>query len=144
MRSSGYQTSGKQKLVAFLSRNGGKQYSVDALHAEMTAEGAVIGKSSLYRQLEALCAKGAVRKFRDENSKVSYFQYIGDDSGCSEHLHLKCEACGKLIHLHCEQARALLSHITSEHGFGINSKKSVLYGLCRDCKEGGRDTCAKK
>ena len=138
MRSSGYQTSGKTKLVEFLRRNEGKQFSVDALHAEMTAEGTEIGKSSLYRQLEVLCEKGAVRKFRDENSKVSYFQYIGDDSGCSEHLHLKCEACGKLIHLHCEQARALVAHITGEHGFRIDSKKSVLYGRCRTCFEGGK------
>ncbi len=139
MRSSGYRTSGKMKLVEFLCRNENKQYSVDALHAQMTAEGTEIGKSSLYRQLEALCKKGAVRKFRDEDGKISYFQYIGDDSGCSEHLHLKCEKCGKLIHLHCEQAHALICHITGEHGFRIDSKKSVLYGLCRACREGGEE-----
>jgi Fur family ferric uptake transcriptional regulator len=137
MRSSGYETSGKLKLVEFLCRNASKQISVDSLYEGMTAEGTEIGKSSLYRQLEDLCRKGKVRKFRDENSKVSFFQYIGDDSGCSEHLHLKCERCGNLIHLHCRQAHALLAHITGEHGFRIDSKRSVLYGLCRTCAEGG-------
>ena len=69
MRSSTYQTSGRLRLTDFLARNVHKQYSVQALHAALTKEGANIGKSSLYRQLEKLCEEGVVRK-------PSTFEYL--------------------------------------------------------------------
>lgn len=119
--------------MAFLAQNVHKQYSVEALYEALTEEGILIGKSSLYRQLEKLCGEGIVRKFRDEEQSVSYFQYVGDNADCQKHLHLKCQACGKLIHLHCDMAGELVSHIAAEHGFLIDSKKSVLYGLCKEC-----------
>lgn len=133
MRSSTYNTGGRIRLLAFLSRNVHKQYSVEALHAALTHEGILIGKSSLYRQLQKLCGEGVVRKFRDAEKNISFFQYIGDDADCQKHLHLKCQCCGKLIHLHCDMAGELVSHIGAEHGFVIDSKKSVLYGLCKEC-----------
>ena len=137
MRSSTYNTSGKIKLTAFLASNPNRQYSVASLYAVLLAQGIRIGKSSLYRQLEKLSADGVVRKFRDAETNNSFFQYIGDDAECSKHLHLKCRLCGKLIHLHCEPAGELVKHIEQEHGFHIDSKKSVLYGFCRECKAGG-------
>lgn len=137
MRNSTYNTSGRMKLTAFLARNLHKQYSVEDLYAELTGEGVQIGKSSLYRQLEKLCEAGVVRKFRDAEKNRSFFQYVGDDAECGKHLHLKCQTCGKLIHLHCEPAGELVSHIAGEHGFQIDSKRSVLYGTCRVCAEGG-------
>lgn len=138
MRNSSYNTSGKRKLIAFLAKNEHKEYSVQSLHEALTAEGIEIGKSSLYRLLEKLCESGAVRKFRDEATDLAVFQYVGDDAECARHLHLKCKTCGRLIHLHCELAGELVSHISAEHGFRIDSKGSVLYGICRACGEGER------
>lgn len=137
MRNSTYNTSGRMKLTAFLARNQHKQYTVEELCAQMRGEGMSASKSSLYRQLEKLCEAGVVRKFRDAEKNSSFFQYIGDDADCGKHLHLKCRLCGKLIHLHCELAGSLVSHIADEHDFRIDSKKSVLYGVCRECKNGG-------
>ncbi|MBE6662555.1 MAG: transcriptional repressor [Ruminococcaceae bacterium] len=133
MRSSTYNTSGRMQLTDFLARNVHKQYSVQALHAALAKEGIAIGKSSLYRQLERLCEEGVVRKFRDAEKDLSFFQYIGSDEDCAKHLHLKCRTCGKLIHLHCDAAGELVAHIAAEHGFAIDSKKSVLYGTCKEC-----------
>lgn len=137
MRNSTYNTSGRMRLTAFLSRNQHRQYTVEELCAEMTGEGLVVSKSSLYRQLEKLCEAGEVRKFREADGASSFFQYVGDDAECAKHLHLKCQLCGKLIHLHCDMAGELVAHIADEHGFRIDSKKSVLYGLCRECRAGG-------
>ena len=133
MRNSSYNTSGKRKLIAFLAKNEHKEYSVQSLHEALSAEGIAVGKSSLYRLLEKLCESGEVRKFRDEATDQAVFQYVGDAAECTRHLHLKCKACGRLIHLHCDLAGELVAHISVEHGFRIDSKGSVLYGVCRAC-----------
>ena len=138
MRNSSYNTSGKRKLIAFLAKNEHKEYTVQTLHRALAAEGTEIGRSSLYRLLEKLCEAGVVRKFRDEGTNLAAFQYVGDDAECARHLHLKCKSCGRLIHLHCELAGELVAHICAEHGFRIDSKGSVLWGVCRDCGEGER------
>lgn len=135
MRSSSYNTANRALLVAFLSRESERQFTVESLHDALSAQGMPIGKSSLYRILEKLCASGEVRKFTEGESAV--FQYIGDDSACGSHLHLKCSECGRLIHLECDKSGELLAHIARDHGFQIDSKKSVLYGHCRSCCERG-------
>ena len=137
MRNSSYNTSGKRRLLAFLAKNEHKEFSVQSLHEALLAEGIVVGKSSLYRLLEKLCETGEVRKFRATETDLSVFQYVGDAADCAKHLHLKCKTCGRLIHLHCDLAGELVSHISAEHGFRIDSKGSVLYGLCRACAEEG-------
>ncbi len=133
MRNSGYNTSGKRRLIAFLAKNEHKEFSVQSLYQALSADGLKIPKSSLYRLLEKLCETGEVRKFRDAETDLAAFQYVGDDGECARHLHLKCKTCGRLIHLHCDLAGELVSHISAEHGFRIDSKGSVLYGVCRSC-----------
>lgn len=140
MRRSTYNTANRASLLTFLEKVPDRQFTVESLYAELCAEGITIGKSSLYRILDKLCAEGTVRKFRDAERDSSFFQYVGSDAECDHHLHLKCIACGKLIHLECGMAGDLVKHIREEHGFVIDSKKSVLYGLCRECRLlGGKD-----
>ena len=134
MRRSTYNTSGKKALVRFLAAHDDRQFTVEELFAALTAEEIRIGKSSLYRLLERLCAEGAVRKFKQEQSDASLFQYIGSDAECAHHLHLKCSECGKLVHLHCDMSAELVEHIFHDHGFSIDRKRSVLYGICRECE----------
>ncbi len=135
MRSSTYNTFGRRALLAFLEENTDRQFTVEELSNELTAQSIKVGKSSLYRLLDKLCAEGAVRKFKHEESDSSVFQYIGSDAECSLHLHLKCTACGRLVHLHCAKSADLIDHILHDHGFTVDRKRSVLYGLCRDCEK---------
>ncbi len=134
MARTSYNTVGKKALVAYLCKESHRQFSVEELLEGLRAEQILIGKSSLYRLLDKLCTEGAVRKFKSENEGASLFQYIGSDAECGHHLHLKCTVCGKLVHLHCEQSALLVEHIFHEHGFAIDRKRSVLYGICRDCE----------
>lgn len=128
-----YNTTGRRKLIAFMESHTDRQYTVEELYGAMTADGSRVGKSSLYRLLEGLCDEGILRKFRENEQSASTFQYIGTDADCGQHLHLKCAVCGRLIHLECAMSRELVAHILHEHGFRIDSKKSVLWGVCEEC-----------
>jgi len=134
MRNKAYNTAGKKALIEYLAQNRDRQFTVDELFTALAEIGASVGKSSLYRLLERLVADGMVRKFKESELSSAAFQYIGNDKDCSHHLHLKCAECGKLVHLECPNSVALIAHIYEEHGFSIDSKKSVLYGKCKDCQ----------
>ena len=49
---------------------------------------------------------------------------------------MKCVACGKLEHLSCSHLDGIGEHVAREHGFLIDSSRTVFYGICKEC--GGR------
>jgi len=100
-------------------------------------------------------AEGQVRRYSAGQGESACFQLIEGGKECSEHFHLKCERCGKLMHLECVHMDSLKDHLMAAHGFSVNSSQTVLYGLCSECtgqektagpcKEcAGKDDCAKE
>lgn len=138
-----YRTEGRQRLLFFLQTHPDQQFTVaeigTSLHGDEPDAGIPTGQSSLYRQLAALCADGTVRKYRAEGQKCFVYQYIGE-TDCRHHFHLKCLSCGRLVHLRCGMSQELLAHIREEHGFRVDSGRSILYGLCRDCAAPEQET----
>ena len=54
---------------------------------------------------------------------------------CSHHLHMHCVKCGKVFHLNCSFMDEIAHHLNEEHGFVIDCEKSVLMGLCEECRK---------
>ncbi len=129
--SKSYKTEGKEKLVTFISSHPDIQYTVDEICRSLYGD--TSRQSSIYRNLSALCQEGKVRKFRSEGQSSFVYQYLGGENRCHEHFHLKCIECGRLIHLECKMGEELRSHIMSDHGFIVDSGRSILYGKCREC-----------
>ena len=134
-----YKTSGRERLISFLSAHPDTPYTVDELAARLHPDApARSGKSSLYRQLSELVADGSVRCDRedrasgDRRAAASVYRYVAGND-CHSHVHLRCTACGKLVHLDCHLADDLLSHIRADHRFSIDPARSVLYGTCEEC-----------
>ncbi len=137
-----YKTSGRERLISFLSSHPDTPYTVDELAAQMHPDALVrSGKSSLYRQLSELVADGTVRCDREERgggdrrAAASVYRYVARQD-CAGHIHLQCLGCGKLIHLDCHIATDLLAHIREDHCFRIDAGRSVLYGICDACGAG--------
>ena len=55
------------------------------------------------------------------------------------YLDLKCVKCGKIIHLECHFMEEISHHIEESHGFTLQCKNSILYGVCKECKGSGED-----
>ena len=131
-----YKTAGRQKLLDFLQSHPDRQFTVDELVVELnrtrkdTKAGS--GKSTLYRHLSELCDEGTARKYRSDTQSAYVYQYVGTGD-CCHHFHLKCVSCGTLVHLECTVSEELLAHIQSDHGFRVDSGRSILYGMCEDC-----------
>lgn len=130
-----YNTEQRKMLLNYLKENSEREFSIDALSLELgEISGGKIGKSTIYRQVKELCRSGLLRRFRKEGKTVVY-QYMEHGGDCCNHFHLKCTACGRLVHLECADAENLAKHIKEKHGFVLDLSKTVLYGLCKECRE---------
>ena len=123
-----YNTEKRNELLRFFKENADTAFSLEEICRRLTEDGR--GKSTLYRQTARLVEEGFVSRMPVGARKFVY-QYM-DKQHCSEHLHLKCMGCGKLVHLDCSTSHALLASLLSSQGFALDGG-SVLYGKCRAC-----------
>lgn len=135
----GYNTKQKQAVLGYLKKFTDRQLSAAEIAEGVEKEG--IGKSTVYRQIKSLCQEGSVRRFRGSDGKQVLYQYFSGRE-CSEHFHLKCNVCGKVVHLDCRHIDEFRGHIIDKHGFYIDTLSTVIYGCCGECakaKENGGD-----
>ena len=128
----GYETKQSRLVFDFLGNNADRHFSAEEVYSSLRGVGGKIGRTTVYRQLERLVENGKVRKFSTGDSDACCYQFSNSDS-CSNHYHLKCSACGRLIHTECDFLDKLSDHIFIDHKFTVDSSKTVLYGLCKDC-----------
>ena len=126
-----YKTKQKKQLVEYFKNNTSKQLSVNEIVMGVCPNGS--GKSTVYSLISKMVEDGSLIRLRGDDANSILFQYAGEETGCSEHFHLKCTECGKLIHLDCDLFDKVGNHIKDEHQFIIDTKKTILYGLCTDC-----------
>ena len=134
-----YQTKQKQSVLQCLRSNSERALTAEELTALLHAGGAKIGKTTVYRCLDKLSQSGLVRRFSAGRGQSATFQLMEHHQPCSEHLHLKCTACGRFIHLECGVMAGVNEHVLEHHGFWIDNTKSLLFGLCKDCLEKEKD-----
>lgn len=126
-----YQTKQKSLLIDFFKKNTKKQFSMNEIISAVCPDGK--GKSTIYRIISQMTNSGNLIKMQSESKAVVY-QYVGEGTDCSSHFHLKCSQCGALIHLDCEHIDKISKHILDEHNFILDMKKTVFYGICKNCQ----------
>ena len=131
---SNYRTRQQNCLIDYLTQHEGQHFTAAQIHAHFAEGDQSIGTATVYRQLEKLVDEGVVRRYKLETEESAYYEYVGDNPGCSAHLHCKCERCGTLIHMDCEELEAIRRHLLEEHGFLWNPRRTVFYGICEACR----------
>lgn len=127
-----YETESRRAVCEFLRENSDKQYTAEEV-ASVLSEHA--GKSTVYRLLSRLCEEGAIRRLSREGERSAVYQAIPDDK-CLGHLHMKCVECGRLVHLNEAETRRIAG-VAVGRGFALDTKRTMVYGLCGDCAGGG-------
>lgn len=136
-----YKTRQRQALLDYFSSVKGQHVTVGDVCAYFQEQGAPIGKTTVYRQVEALAAEGVLRKYVIDESSAACFAFEEETPHCQA-LHCKCEQCGKLLHLPADTFAAMERDLSGRHGFRLNRRRTVLYGLCEDCTTTGGGGCA--
>ena len=128
-----YNTKQKAVLVDCLEKHKHESLTVDGVRIALEDEGYEVGRSTVYRHLEALVEEGIISRFASAEGKTVTYRFIGAACGDDCHFHLVCTECGEIEHTHCHEMEALLLHMAQEHGFKINERKTLFYGLCKKC-----------
>lgn len=126
-----YKTDGKQAVLDFFQKNSEKAYSCCEAFLAVSKSG--IGKSSVYRIISAFEKDGILKKVHNPSGRDTLYRYASEGS-CSEHLHLKCLSCGKLIHLDRVTTGAVEESLLSNSGFTLD-ERTPLFGKCKSCSE---------
>ena len=131
-----YNTKQKDEILRCISGFGEAHFTAADVVSRLSAEGVSVGQATVYRFIDRLASVGKLRKYVVDGTTAACYQVINDGhhESCREHFHLKCKVCGRLIHVECEELRKIAEHISKDHGFAVDSSKTVFYGVCKDCK----------
>ncbi|MGN0622228.1 MAG: Fur family transcriptional regulator [Porcipelethomonas sp.] len=135
MRPSAYNTKQKEKIFNYIKNNSNRHITAAEIVSYLSREETPVGTATVYRYLDKLVSGGVIRKYTLDEKSSACYQYINQDEKCSEHFHLKCTECGRLIHTDCSFMQSLDEHIFEHHQFRVDNSRTVLYGRCRDCEK---------
>ena len=130
-----YKTKQREVIPSYIKQTSGKHITAGDVCDYFKEQGTPIGQATVYRQLESLVDEGIVNKYNIDANSPACFEYVADGEHDSDGIcfHAKCEECGKLIHLHCEEILKIRDHLSEDHGFVLDPKRTVFYGLCEEC-----------
>ncbi len=131
---SAYETIARRELLEYLKATPGRHCTAAEIRDHFTECGRPLSMATIYRQLERFTAEGRIRKYILGPGESACYAYE-DGRQCCSHLHCKCEICDRLIHLDCEERREIQTHLLEQHGFSWDRGKTVLYGICEDCRK---------
>lgn len=135
MGETGYTTVSRKKIMEFLQENRDRTVTAADIDAFLKHQGSKVNITTIYRYLDKLTKEGTVMKYVAQKGSQAAYQYVEHGHHCEEHLHCKCVRCGHIIHLECAFMNEISEHIENEHGFTLQCKDSILYGICRACRE---------
>ena len=130
-----YATTTRKKILEYLQQNSDRTVTVADIDTYLKSHESEVNLTTIYRYLDKLAKEGTVIKYVAEKGSQATYQYVEKGHHCEKHLHLKCVSCGCIIHLECEFMDEIAEHILKDHGFELQCKNSILYGLCRECRK---------
>lgn len=128
-----YTTASRKKILEYLKENHNRTLTAAEIDSYLKESGNEVNITTIYRYLDKLEKEGAVMKYVAEKGSQAVYQYIEQGHQCENHLHLKCTKCGTILHLECDFMHEIAEHIQKEHGFVLQCKNSIVYGICREC-----------
>jgi Fur family ferric uptake transcriptional regulator len=129
-----YRTKNRDALVAYLQSREGEHVTVNEIHDHFRQAGSSMGLATIYRQLEHFVEDGRIQKYLTGSGDSACYAFVENTEACESHFHCKCEECGRLIHLDCDELREIRAHLLAHHGFSWDTRRTVFYGLCGECR----------
>ncbi|MDA8195933.1 MAG: Fur family transcriptional regulator [Actinomycetota bacterium] len=123
-------TQQKEQLVSVLEADRSFR-SAQEIFARLRTDGIQIGLTTVYSQLKALEAQGAVEVSRSINGEATYRKcQVG-----SHHHHIVCRDCGVSVEFTVDSFEAAANQIAKENGFTMLSHTVEVFGLCANCSQ---------
>lgn len=119
----------QKNMVLNAVRNLKNHATAEEIYDLVIKEHTTIGKSTVYRNLNALAEKGEIRKVGIPDGPDRY------DHLLSEHYHVKCVKCKRLFDVDMKILPDLNEYIKEAQGMEFLSYDILFKGICTSCKE---------
>ena len=127
-----YMTRQQQAVLEAVRRETGG-VTAAALTEALHRCGESVGLTTVYRQLERLAQRGLVHKIVTDEG--TYYQYCDARERGQDCFLLKCRQCGRVTHADCSHLGELYRHLEAAHGFTVDPRQTLFYGLCARCRQ---------
>ncbi|MEU9887598.1 transcriptional repressor [Sphaerisporangium sp. NPDC051017] len=121
-------TSRREAVREILVRSEGFRSAQD-IYAELRADGAKIGLTTVYRALQSLADAGQVDVLRTDDGESVY-------RACAtgtHHHHLVCRRCGRTVEVAGPAVERWAEAVGAEHGFTAITHTVEVFGTCGSC-----------
>lgn len=132
-----YNTKQREEILRCIYSMGKKHFTASDVINAIAGSSEPVGSATVYRTIDMLVESNKLRKFFIDGSTSACYQLSDKNNSeeCQNHFHLKCLCCQKLFHVDCKHIEDLKKHIENDHAFDIDMSKTVLYGICNECKK---------
>lgn len=124
----GYPMTAQRRLLLELIQQADGHIDARELYQLANDKGEFISPATIYRSLNLFKQLGLVDERR--LGKVRCYYEIKRNS---EHQHLVCTCCGKIMEIESPLIRRLVNKVQSEHGFHVTKVEFYLEGFCERC-----------
>lgn len=129
-----YMTRQRRELLQFFRDHPDQRFTAQDIADRLTQTSRwPISISAVYRNLSMLEKEGFLLRSPGDKPRESLYRFVNSDD-CTNKLHLICEKCGDTIHLDETSANTLIQSTAEADGFSIDTSKTTIYGICKNCK----------
>ena len=134
-----YNTRQREIVLSLMARNADSYLTVDSVCRLLAEEGSGVGRTTVYRTLERLVSEGKMSKVPGIRGEAAQYRALAPEAPVGSMGQMRCVRCGRVYPLDCQMLESFAKHVLQEHGFAIDQRKTVIYGLCPACRAEARD-----
>lgn len=128
LRGSGLRATPARRAVIDVLQTMRGHMTVSEVIKALAVTGSKFDQSTVYRVLSDLGGVGLVAESRLSPGDT-VFEWISQ----SNHHHLQCTSCGRILPLDDELVQEFIVKVHDRHGFHVNATHLVLSGIEHDC-----------
>ncbi|MGE5602897.1 MAG: Fur family transcriptional regulator [Nitrososphaerales archaeon] len=129
LRTTGRRLTGQRQLLLQLIEEHGGHLDAHELYRLASERNPRLSLSTVYRTMNLLRDLGLVSEVHLGEEHHHY-----ELRPTSEHCHLVCVNCGKVVEIGCDLIEQLKAKVAEQHDFEITEAQVDLVGLCAECR----------
>jgi len=107
-----------------------RHLDADEIYRQARAKQPRLSLSTVYRTLQVLKKLGVVEELHFDEAHHHY-----EMKPSSEHHHLVCLGCGKVVEFECPLSPKMKEDVAREEGFEITGTEIRMTGYCPKCRQ---------
>jgi len=125
----GLRVTSQRALILEIIRHGQGHLDADEIYRQARDKQPRLSLSTVYRTLQVLKKLGLVEELHFDETHHHY-----EVKPSSEHHHLVCLGCGKVVEFKCPLSPRMKVNIAREKGFEITGTEIRMTGYCSKCR----------